>query len=447
MLRTRKSALRVQPFLAAWPANHPKASGIQGLGRWVFCTVGLALLLAEPLAHAQEALQMSAASEQAAEARKKAASTLAYTNLNLGPTMWNFKAEETTIFTDNVNFSSSGAEADLVFRPELLASLLWPLSPANNLTVSLGAGYSAYVRNSGLDRFFLAPGTETSFDLYSGDFVVDLHDRFSITDNAFQDATYAGTGDYQRLENTAGVAVTWDLGKLVFKSGYDHANYVAMTDNLLIRDEQAELFTLSGSYAVRPNIRSGVELSLGLTSYSWLSNSAQTTLIQSDATQWSAGPFVEAKLSQNLAFRGGVGYTVIEPQSGPSLGTRQEGAYARVGFAHRLNERFDYTLSLSRDVGFNSFGGIYNAYLVAWQGNWHILRKTTFGTSLVYQHGSQTAYGVETYDWFGPGLLFKRPITRKLTAGLGYRYYWRGSTLPNNRYTADLLSLDLGYQF
>ena len=387
---------------------------------------------------------MSAASAQAAEARKKAASTLEYTNLNLGPTMWNFKADETTIFTDNVNFSHTDAEADLVFRPEFLASLLWPLSPANNLTLRLGAGYSVYVRNPGLDRFFLTPGTETSFDLYSGDFVVEVHDRFSITDNAFQDATYAGTGDYQRLENTAGVAVTWDMGKLRFQSGYDHANYEAMTDNLRIRDEQSELFTLSGSYALRPNIRSGLELSLGLTSYSWVTNSIT---LEGDATQWSAGPFVEARLSQNLALRAGVGYTVIEPQSGPSLGNRLEGTYARVGFAHRLNEQFDYTLNGSREIGFNSFGGIYNAYAVTWQGNWHILRKITLGTSFTYQHGSQVAYGVETYDWFGPKLLISRPITRKLTAEFGYRYYWRGSTLPQNEYTANVFSLNLGYRF
>ncbi len=184
---------------------------MQELDGWFFCSVGLVLALAEPLAQGQEALQMSVASAQAAEARKKAASTLDYYNLKLGPTKWNFEADETTIFTDNVSFSRTGAEADLVFRPEFLTHFLWPVSTFNNLTLSLGAGYSAYVRRSDLDRFFLAPGTETSFDIYSGDFWINLHDRFAITDNAFQDATYAGTGDYQRLENTAGVAVTWDM--------------------------------------------------------------------------------------------------------------------------------------------------------------------------------------------------------------------------------------------
>jgi hypothetical protein len=420
--------------------------GIQELWRWFVRSAGLVLLLAGHVARAQEALQMSEASAQAAEARKKAASTLDYYNVKLGPTMWNFKADETTVFNDNINFTRSDAESDLVFRPELLARVLWPVSAVNNLTLNLGAGYSAYVRNPGLDRFFLAPGSETSFDIYSGQFWFNLHDRFSITDNAFQDANYAGTGDYQRLENTAGVGVTWDMGKLVFKAGYDHANYDAMTDNLLIRDVESELFTLSGSYGIRPSIRAGLELSLGLTSYSWLSNSSPSTTIQGDGTQWSAGPFVETRLSQNLGFRAGVGYTVFEPESKLSLGERQEGPYARLGLTHRINNYFDYILGGGRDISFNSFGGISDAYIASWQGNWHVVRKTTISTSFTYQHGTQFAYGTETYDWFGPQLLIKRPITRKLTATLGYRYFWRESTLPQNQYTADLVSLNLDYQ-
>jgi hypothetical protein len=148
-----------------------------------------------------------------------------------------------------------------------------------------------------------------------------------------------------------------------------------------------------------------------------------------------------------MAFRLGVGYTVFDPQSKLSIGSRQEGPYARVGFAHRINQYFDYTLSGGRDISFNPFGGISEAYLASWQGNWHIVRKVILTTSFVYAHGNQAAYGRETYDWLGPQLLAKRPITRKLTAQLGYRFYWRGSTVPQNQYTADLASLNLEYKF
>jgi hypothetical protein len=256
----------------------------------VLWSLGLWLLLAGRPAQGQEALRMSVASAEAAEARRKAAATLGYYNLKLGPTAWNFQAGTAIIYSDNINYASQSAEADVVFRPQIETHVLWPVSTVNSLTLTLGAGYSAYVRHSELDRFFLVPGSETSFDIYSGDFWINLHDRFSITDNAFQDPTYAGTGDYQRLENTLGVAATWDLNKIILKAGYDHLNYSALSGRYLrVRDEQSELLTMSGSYALRPEMRLGLELSGGLTAYSWETNTPTTMTLHGDGRQWSAG--------------------------------------------------------------------------------------------------------------------------------------------------------------
>jgi hypothetical protein len=392
---------------------------------------------------------MSLASAEAAEARRKAAATLGYYNLKLGPTAWNFDAGTAVIYNDNINYASQNPEGDVVFRPELETHVLWPVSAVNSLTLTLGAGYSAYVRHSELDRLFLVPGSETSFDIYSGDFWINLHDRFSITDNAFQDPTYAGTGDYQRLENTVGVAATWDLNKIILKAGYDHLNYSALSGpSLRVRDEQSELLTMSGSYALRPEVRLGLELSGGLTSYSYWDTTTSTTMtLQGDGRQWSAGPFAEVRLSENMRFRLGVGYTAFEPESKNSLGGRVDGPYGRVALAHRVNKYLDYALSGGREITFNSYSGIVDLYQLEWQANWHILRKVTVGTSFSYQHGNEAAYGVETFDWFSPRISLSRPLTRKLTADFGYRYFQRGSTLAANRYTANVVSLNLTYQF
>jgi hypothetical protein len=293
---------------------------------------------------------------------------------------------------------------------------------------------------------FLVPGSETSFDIYSGRFWINLHDRFSITDNAFQDPTYAGTGDYQRLENTVGVAATWDLNKIILKAGYDHLNYSALSGRyLVVRDEQSELLTMSGSYALRPELRMGLELSGGLTSYSW----ERTMMLHGDGRQWSAGPFAEVQLSENMRFRLGVGYTAFQPESKDSLGGRIDGPYGRVALAHRVNKYLDYALSGGREITFNSYSGVVDVYALGWQANWHILRQVTLGTSFTYQHGSEAAYatrGVETFDWFSPRMTLSRPLTRKLIADFGYRYFWRGSTLGLN-YTANVVSLNLTYQF
>ena len=55
------------------------------------------------VARGQEAVRMSIASAEAAEARSKAASTIGYYNLKLGPTAWNFGAGLGVQYNSNVN--------------------------------------------------------------------------------------------------------------------------------------------------------------------------------------------------------------------------------------------------------------------------------------------------------------------------------------------------------
>src|SRR5262245_47897822 len=76
----------------------------------------------------QEAVRMSIASAQAAEARRRAESTVGYYNLKLGPTGWKFGTGVDVEFNDNVENQEVHREADVIFRPQLNAQMTWPLS-------------------------------------------------------------------------------------------------------------------------------------------------------------------------------------------------------------------------------------------------------------------------------------------------------------------------------
>ena len=86
-----------------------------------------------------------------------------------------------------------------------------------------------YVTHSEHDTPFVAPGTELSFDVYSGNLWINFHDRFSIQDNSFVDPTYAGTGDYQLLQNVLGASFVWDLDRIMLKWGFDYNDHQALT--------------------------------------------------------------------------------------------------------------------------------------------------------------------------------------------------------------------------
>src|SRR5205823_14204025 len=128
-------------------------------------------------------------------------------------------------------------------------SLIFTLSLHDALPIS---GYSVYVQHPKLDQVFLTPGSELSFDIYAGNFWINLHDRVSITDNAYQDPTVSGTGDYEQFQNALGFSALWDLNKIVLKAGYDHVNYIALGGTTQNRPSgQSEVFSVAGGYVLQ----------------------------------------------------------------------------------------------------------------------------------------------------------------------------------------------------
>ncbi len=395
-----------------------------------------------PRASGQEALRMSLAGEASAEARRRVASTPDYYNVQFGPTLWNIATALDLEANDNIRFDSTGAKADLVVRPQINSRMAWRISDQNGLNVSFGAGYSAYVQNSAFNRFFIAPGSELSFDIYAGDFWINLHDRLSITENAYQDPTVVGTGDYSQLQNVAGLNATWDLNKIVVRLGYDHANYTVVTGVGGVPDGASEVFSLSAGYRVAPEILAGLESGGGLLRYSG-ENAGVTR-----AADCNVGGFIEAHVTEHVNVRAGVGYTIYAPEARAAQMNAPEfsGVYARLGLDHRVNRRVEYGLSGGRNISYGFFGGTIDLYSAMLQARWHLFQKLGLGTWFQFEHGSQVLAGRETFDRFGPGVSLERSITRKLSGNLRYQYYQRQSDVSGQDYVVNIVTLNLVFK-
>jgi hypothetical protein len=149
-----------------------------------------------------------------------------------------------------------------------------------------------------------------------------------------------------------------------------------------------------------------------------------------------------------LRGRASVGYTVYTPDSQvPGANVNFQGVYAELDLTHRLNQYVSYTLGGGRSVNFAFSGGTVDLYSLRWQANWNLIHKFTLGTGFEFDHGTQLAFGGETFDRYGPGLTLARRITRKLSAALSYQYFWRGSDVPGRNYTNNILVLNGTYQF
>jgi hypothetical protein len=393
---------------------------------------------------------MSMASAEASEARRIAASTADYYNLKLGPSMWKFSTGLGLDYNDNVNYTQENPEGDFIFRPQMNVQMLLPVSDQNSLSLALGAGYSAYVQHPELNRTFITPNTGLSFDLYVGDFWINLHDRISITEDTYQDPSVAGTGGYSQLQNSLGLATLWDLNKTILRFGYDHVSYDSLTsgngqNSGAQPSGYSEVFSASAGYALKPGRLLGVELGESLITYT--TPTANTPY--SNANQWNIGGFYDTQVSEYIHFAGHVGYTVFSPQSSGALTTSGDftGIYAQLDIKHRVNQYVEYTLSGGRNTSVAFYGGTIDRYFARWQANWAVLRKLTLSTSFSYEYGTQLSGVVETYDQYGPGISLSRPITAKLTSSLGYQVYLRDSNLSGRNYTVNVVSLSFNYVF
>jgi hypothetical protein len=390
----------------------------------------------------QEAIRMSLAGEAAAEARRNSALMPEYYNIRLGPTAWNFTAALDLEGNDNIRFDARNPQGDLTARPQLNSQMDWRLSDRNGLNLAVAAGYSAYLQHPELNRFFVAPGSELALDFYAGDFWINLHERLSITKNAYQDPTVLGTADYSQLQNSAGLTTTWDLNKLVLRLGYDHATYSELSGGGGVPNGQSEVSSLSGGCRFRPQLEAGLESGASLTSYS----GASTTI--KGAYDWNVGAFLETQPLEHVHLRAAAGYTVYSPQAATEQISVDEftAIYARLDVSHRLNRFMEYVLKGGRNISFGFFGGTIDLYDAALQVRWHVFQKISLGTWFGFEHGSQVLVGRETFSRFGPGLSIERPITRKMSGSVRYQYYQRQSDVAGGGYAVNILTMSLAYR-
>ncbi|PYS92727.1 MAG: hypothetical protein DMF62_00045, partial [Acidobacteria bacterium] len=219
-------------------------------------------LLAAPIVQAQDAVRPSLAGEGAAEARRQSIDQIPY-NLQLGPIKLRFSATLGVEYNDNVNLAEDGSAifigpggpfvitteqlSDFIIRPQLNVNALWPVTQLNTLKLDLGIGYSFYMDHSeyNTNGVLINPGSQLSFDIFVGDFRINLHDRFSLEQDPVAEIGLSSVADYGRFQNTAGVSVLWDLNAAVVTLGYDHYNYVSTVDIFDYLDRAAEIVSAS----------------------------------------------------------------------------------------------------------------------------------------------------------------------------------------------------------
>jgi hypothetical protein len=399
----------------------------------------------------QEALRLSLAGDVAATIQHQASSSIGYYNLLWGTTSWRFASALGLEYNDNVRLQQNG-EGDFIIRPALNTQFHWPITVNNSLDATLGVGYSEYLQHPDLSQFFLTPGSGISFDIYAGDFKINLHDRASISEYAYQNAGVSGGNrDLISLENTAGINTLWDLDRTLANLGFDHNNYISLSQNRGEPDATSENLYANAAIRVRPELLMGVEAGGSVITYS---QTAGTSTPITDAVQWNAGVFSSLQLSDHISVRADAGYTVFTPNSGSTnvISTDTSGLYFQFSLSHRVNRFVSYTLSAGRTTDLAAYGQAQSYYFVRLNPSWTLFKNYSFSTPLWWQSGELVYHSIASrtgnYEQLGAGVTVGRSLTKKLSTSASYQFVEATSShLANQNYTENIVDLNFTYQF
>ncbi len=265
--------------------------------------------LASLRVNAQDAVRPSLAGQEAYDARQEDVSRIPY-NLLLGPVRFRVGASVGVEYNDNINYAEVNVQDDVIVTPNLTLDAIWPVTQLNTLRLDLGIGYSFYLDHSedNTDSILIAPKSQLAFDIFVGDFRINIHDRFQLQQDPIQEGALSNVTDYGRFENTAGLSVLWDLNKVLLQVGYDHYNFIATNSDFDYENRNSEIVGGSAAFIVNPTVTVGVEGNAVWTRYT---DDNTGVGILNDNEDYSVGGFVEAALTNNLKVRVAGGYQWI----------------------------------------------------------------------------------------------------------------------------------------
>jgi hypothetical protein len=421
--------------------------------------------------YAQDAIRPSLAGQEDYEARQEDVSRIPY-NLLLGPVRFRVGASVGVEYNDNINYAEVNTQDDVIVTPDLTLDAIWPITQLNTLRLDLGIGYSFYLDHSdnNTDAILIAPKSQLAFDIFVGDFRIDIHDKFQLEQDPIEEGALSNVTNYGRFENTAGVSVLWDLNKLLLQVGYDHYNFIATNSDFNYLNRSSEIVGGSAAFIVNPTITVGVEGNAIWTRYT---DDNTGVGIMNDNEDYSVGGFIEASLTNNLKVRAAGGYQWINFDQnfvtfffGP-FGFNfpdhkdLEDYYVNGLITHRINAQLSQTLSAGHEnqLGVNS--NYITLNYVRHTLSWNLIRNVLISTEFFFEDAEESGGVVgatpftvlagqqagESFQRIGGAITLGYQLTPHVTLGVRYQGTSKDSDVFLRDYNQNRVSVDGTYSF
>jgi hypothetical protein len=411
---------------------------------WLVSAVLLSILLGSENSNAQESIRPSLAGSLSEESRRPVIDSGQY-NIQLGPALFSMSALLDLEYNDNIALSETNRKSDLIIEPLLNTNVLWQVSEYNAIRLNLGVGYVKYLNNPRFDSssVSITPDSQLAFDIYVGDFRFTIFDQLSIQQNPVTEINLSNVARFERLQNAAGLSVTWDLNKVILFGAYTHYNFYSFDSQFDFLNETEEQFFLSSSLKLSDVLTVGLRSTFAVVDYS--------ENFQNNSTDYSVGAFVETRLTRYLTLSAESGYQGARFDGGGfDVDTSQLNIpYGRVQLDHRLNRYWTEHLL----AGYGAQLGFTTNYTelayVHYDANWRMNLRTTLNFDAFYENGADSpgTVQVEHVNRVGGGISCTYAVGRKVTLNLGYQIIDRNSDLAGHSYYQNCVIMGLGYVF
>lgn len=361
-------------------------------------------------------------------------------NTQLGPVSVTFSTGLRAGYDSNINNSGSDPLWDFIIEPNISMSLNWPITRYNELDFTIGLSYQYYVFHPeyASSGFTLDPGTELSFRIFTGDFVITLYDSPTITTNPPDtDPTLTNTGFIRELSNRVGISILWDWNKLVSTAGIERLDSLSLSGNFDSLNQTSYLAFFQSFYEYTPTTSIGIRTSGSVNVYQSSSqNNSLTGLV---------GAILTTRLTEytslylELGLQTGIFEDSAPQSSTPVFETDSDGfnsnvetslgganyvqPYFRFALTNQLNRYLSQDFSASRDVSNSAVSNYREEYTFTYALNWRMNRLATLTAEGFTSFGRvSSAENPYPYYQYGARLNFSFNIMRDVSLSLSYEY-------------------------
>lgn len=366
-------------------------------------------------------------------------------NLKLGDASFWIGGSLGLEWNDNIFASETNRQADMIFQPALQVSTAIRLSNENSIQLNLGIGYQAYVQHSDQDTMSLSPGSQIAFNIYTGDFKIQLHDQFSLEQDPVSQPGLNNTANAGVFTNSIGGIVLWNLNKMVLELDYDHTNTISTQSNAGYPDQSGDNISLAATFDIHSSVKTGLQSEVEFTNYA---QSAGTQF--QDSHQLRLGPFVEWRLTDNTSLRAEAGYlgTFVDQGGVGAVSSDPLDWYGDLAVSQNINSHISHTLSIGRDASGGLTSSVEQIEYLRHAVAWNIVDKVGLGTILYLEKDNESGgSNPEKATRYGAGINLSWHLNSKITVSSQYQFIYKDSDVNGNSYTQNQVLLNFSYQY